>query len=315
VTREPRRGISRVTGAVTEKMIEALDPDAVLEQIDVNALLDRVDVNALLDRVDMDRLLDRVDVEQLLGRADVAALVQRSGVPDLVAESTGRFAGSALDTGRRQLVMVDVLTAHAVDALFRRRGRGWAHNPPRLRPEAPRLVRDGRLDLSGRYAGWLTRLVAAIADAWLVATAATLLLAGADFLVRRSIGGTAEVDLTSPGWIAVIVLAGFGYVFLSLEVAGRTPGQALVGLRVVAWDGDRLGARAAFLRTLLLPLTTITIIGPLGAVLQRDRRALHDRFTRSAVVHDWSPRPVLVPPSIAASLVRSTDGAAAERPS
>jgi uncharacterized RDD family membrane protein YckC len=304
VASEPRRGLGRITGAVTGRVIDAIDPDTVLDHIDVNALLDRVDVNALLDRVDVERLLDRVDVDRLLARANIEALVRRSGIPEIVTESTGRFAGSALDTGRRQLLVVDVLIGRAVDALFRRRIHGWAHNPPLLRPPAPRFGRDGRLDVSGRYAGWPTRLVASVADVWVFVTGGTLLLAGVDFLARRAFDHGAAVDLSSPGWIAAAVLTGLGYVFVSLEVAGRTPGAALVGLRVVSWDGGRLGARAALLLALLLPLTTLTVIGSLGAVLQHDRRALLDRLTRSAVVHDWAPRPVLVPPSIAASLVR-----------
>lgn len=298
-----RRGLNRITGAVTGRVVEAIDPDAVVQQIDVNALLDRIDVNALLDRVDVDALLDRVDVDRLLARADVAALVHRSGVPEIVAESTGRFAGSALDTLRRQLLVVDVLTARGMDALFRRPRQGWAHNPPLLRPAEPRLDRQGRLDLSGRYAGWSSRLVAAIADAWIFVTASTLLLAGADFLSRKVFGQGTELDVSSPLGIGLGVLAGFFFLFISLEVAGRTPGDALVGIRVLAWDGSRLGARAALGRTVLLPLTTLTVIGPIGAVVQRDRRALHDRMTRSCVVVDWSPRPVHLPPSIAASLM------------
>lgn len=298
-----RRGLGRITGAVTGKVVEAIDPDAVVQQIDVNALLDRIDVNALLDRIDIDELLDRVDVDRLLARADVAALVQRSGVPEIVAESTGRFAGSALDTLRRQLLVIDVLSARGVDALFRRPRQGWAHNPPGLRPEAPRLDRRGRLDLSGRYAGWSTRLVASVADAWIFITGSTLLLAGADFLFRKVFGQGTGLDVSSPAGVVAGIVAGFLYLFLSLEVAGRTPGDALVGTRVLAWDGARLGAKAAFGRTLLLPLTTLTVIGPIGAVLQRDRRALHDRMTRSCVVVDWSPRPVHLPPSIAASLL------------
>lgn len=301
-----RRGLGRLTGAMTTRVVEAIDPDTVLEHIDVNALLDRVDIDRLLDRIDIERLLSRVDVDQLLARADIEALVRRSGVPEIVAESTGRFAGSALDTARRQVVVVDLLTAHVVDALFRRRRYGWAHAPALLRPTVPPLDRRGRLDLSGRYAGWVSRLVASIADVWIAVTSGTLLLAGADFLGRKAFGGGAEVDVTSPVWISVFVLAGFGYLFLSLEVAGRTPGDALVGLRVVAWDGGRLGARAAFGRTVLLPLTTLTIIGPLGAVIHRDRRALHDRLTRSAVVYDWAPRPVHVPASIAESLLQDS---------
>ncbi|MBO9523283.1 MAG: RDD family protein [Nocardioidaceae bacterium] len=300
---QDRRGLGRLTGAMTEKVVEAIDPDIVLDQVDVNALMDRIDVNRVLDRVDIDRLLDRVDIERLLARVDTAALVQRSGVPEIVAESTGRFAGSALDTGRRQLVVVDVLTARLVDALFRRRRQDWAHCPPRLRPAAPRVTRDGRLDVSGRYAGWLTRMLASVADVWFFITAGTLLLAGADFLARKSLGHGAGIDVSSPWWVAVVVVVGYLYVFLSLEVAGRTPGMALVGLRAVAWDGARLRPKAAATRALVLPLSALTVVGSLGVLLQRDRRALHDRISRTAVVHDWAPRPVLLPPSIAASLL------------
>lgn len=304
MSQSERRGVvGRLTGAVTGKVVETLDPDTVLAQIDVNALLDRIDVDALLDRVDVDKLLDRVDIDRLLSRADVAALVQRSGVPEIVAESTGRFAGSALDTARRQLLVVDILTARAVDAAFRRHRRGWAHTPPVLLPTAPRLDRHGRLDLSGRYAGWATRLAASVADAWIFVTGSTLVLAGADFLSRKVFAQGAELDVSSPLGLALGVFAGFWYLFLSLEVAGRTPGDALVGLRVLAWDGSRLGARAALGRTILLPLTTLTVVGPLGVFFQRDRRALHDRLTRSCVVHDWAPRPVHAPLSIAASLL------------
>lgn len=298
-----KRGFGRITGAFTGKVVEAIDPDTILDQVDLNALMDRIDVNRVLDRVDVDRLLDRVDVDRLLARVDAAALVQRSGVPEIVAESTGRFAGSALDTGRRQLVVVDVLTARAVDAMLRRHPQGWGHCPPLLRPAGPRFGRDGRLDVSGRYAGWLTRLIASIADVWFFVTGGTLLLAGADFLTRKTLGHGSGIDVSSPWWVAVFVLVGYGYVFLSLEVAGRTPGAAVVGLRVVAWDGGRLGAKAAAARALLLPVAALLLVGPLGVLLQRDRRGPHDRMSRSAVVHDWSPRPVLLPRSIAASLV------------
>ena len=301
---EPRRRLGRITGVVTGRMMDAIDPDTVLDHIDVNALLDRVDVNALLDRVDIDRLLDRVDVDRLLARADVEELVRRSGVPDVVAESTGRFAGSALDLARRQLVVLDVLVARVVDRLLGRGRRGWADGPAGLGPTAPRVSRSGRLDVTGRYAGPVTRFVALVADAWILTASGTLVLAGLDYLGRSVFDTRVEVDAAGLAWAIGFAVTAFLYVFLGTEVAGRTPGKALVGLRVVRWDGDPVGAGAAFVRTVAaVPGIVLLGIGPLLAIFQRDRRALHDLIAGTAVVHDWSPRPVELPPGLSRSLV------------
>lgn len=300
-----RRGVvGRLTGSMTDKVLDAVDPDTVLDHIDVNALLERVDVDRLLERVDVDRLLDRVDVDRLLARADVEALVRRSGVPDIVAASTGRFAGSALDIARRQILVVDVLVGQIIDTILRRRQRPWSHAPALSRTESPRIAADGRLDVTGRYAGVLPRAIALGIDAWAMLTAGTLVLAGLDYLGRTLLDRAVTVDDGRPVWIIAFALIGFLFVFLCLEIAGRTPGKALVGLRVVAWDGSPLGARAAFRRTLFFPVSlALGGIGFLWAVLQRDRRALHDVVARTAVVHDWAPRQVALPVALSRTLV------------
>ncbi|GEP37481.1 hypothetical protein NPS01_11440 [Nocardioides psychrotolerans] len=289
----------RFSGAVTGRVVGAIDPDLVLDQVDVNALLDRVDV---------DRLLDRVDIDRLLERADIDALVRRSGVPDIVAESTGRFAGTALDTARRQLVVVDVLVARVIDSLLRRRRSAWGQSPSSLGATAPVVSRDGRLDVTGRYAGPVTRLAAAAADVWLLATSGTLALAGLDFLSRTLFDTAITVDLsTQPWWLALAALGGFGYVFLSLEVAGRTPGMTLVGLRVVRRDGAPLGAWGSLVRTAMLPVSGALLgLGYALALVHPDRRALHDLVAGSAVVHDWTPRRVELPPAVSASIIEGS---------
>ncbi|MBZ5737852.1 RDD family protein [Nocardioides mangrovi] len=100
---EGRGLFHRITGGVTERVVDLVDPDIVLDQVDVdalvaridadallaridmNALLARVDLNALLDRVEMDPLLDRVDPDRLLARVDVAALVSRIDPDELMS--------------------------------------------------------------------------------------------------------------------------------------------------------------------------------------------------------------------------------------
>ena len=124
-----KRLLGRVAGAVTERVVDTVDPDIVLEHVDLNALLSRVDLDAVLARVDMDALLARVDLNTLLAdvdldallrNVDLEALVRRSGIPDIVAESTYSMAGSALDLARRQLVGLDVVVDRIVDRLMRR---------------------------------------------------------------------------------------------------------------------------------------------------------------------------------------------------
>ena len=64
------------------------------------------------------------------------------------------------------------------------------------------------------------------------------------------------------------------YWWASTAVAGRTPGMAIVGLRIVSRMGDPLWGRRAFLRVLTLPLSLVLArLGLLGIVFDRERHA------------------------------------------
>src|SRR3954454_15638298 len=67
--------LGRVAGAVTERVVETVDPDIVLEHVDLNALLERVDLNAAVARIDLDHVLESVDLNALVDRFDLDALV------------------------------------------------------------------------------------------------------------------------------------------------------------------------------------------------------------------------------------------------
>ncbi|GFM96673.1 RDD family protein [Streptomyces fulvorobeus] len=72
-------------------------------------------------------------------------------------------------------------------------------------------------------------------------------------------------------------------VFLVLSVLtvgtiGSTPGKRLLGLRVIAENGERLGTGRVVLRSVLVLL----VIPPL--VWDRDGRGLHDRLARAVQV-------------------------------
>jgi len=166
-------------------------------------------------------------------------------------------------------------------------------------------MRSSRQDVSGNYAGAVTRLLAHWVD---IGVAGFLFVAGSaalDYLLR-SIAG---IDLAAEDvgvWYAVAgVVWLFAYWWLSIAVAGKTFGKALLGLRVLSREGDVLSASRAAVRALSLPLSYVLFgTGFLGIVVGRERRALHDIIAGSAVVYDWGPRTAELPVPISAYLAR-----------
>ncbi|RSS79959.1 RDD family protein [Streptomyces sp. WAC06614] len=65
---------------------------------------------------------------------------------------------------------------------------------------------------------------------------------------------------------------------LTVGTVGFTPGKRILGLRVVAEDGGRLGIGRVVLRTLLLALVIPAL------VWDRDGRGLHDRAAKAVQV-------------------------------
>jgi uncharacterized RDD family membrane protein YckC len=328
----PKGLIGRVAGAVTERVVDVVDPDIVLDHVDVNSLLDKIDVqrlleridldavldqvdmnallarvdmnalldgvdmNALLDRVDMNVLLDRVDVNQMLDEVDLEAVVRRSGIPEVVAESTSKLAGSTLDVARRQVAGLDFWANRAVATLLRRPAGSSPVAPPGL-VEAAASAEDGdRREVTGHYAGPVGRTLGFAVDMAL----ATLVYTGAgatlDWLARTLFDQGVVGKL--PGWLSALFFAAwlFVYFFGCLAVAGRTVGQALVGLRVVARDGATLRPWPALLRTVCMPVSFAFFgLGLVGIVVGREHRALHDVAGGSVVVVDFGDRPAELP--------------------
>lgn len=302
--------LARITRRATGVVVDAVEPDAVLDKIDVNALLERIDVNELLDRVAVDDLLDRVDVDRLIARADVnalmervdvdalmervdiEALVDRAGISDIVRESTGALAGSALDVFRRQIVAVDTIVGRA---FYRLRGRD-----PATRPEAP-LGLDaasgvddtGRGQVTGHYAGPITRLLAFVADIAVIWFGFLLMAFGVSFVIDLFTSGT-NGGSAAGGYVAFVGLAvwSFMYFWVSFAIAGRTVGMAIMGARVVNRQGDLLTNRQALVRTLVLPVSVFFLgLGCLVILFSPERRGLHDAAAGSTVVYDWGDRP------------------------
>lgn len=152
--------------------------------------------------------------------------------------------------------------------------------------------------VTGNYAGVFTRLAAFVIDWLVIAVSYSLLLGGASFLLSALFAwdiGVADSD-HSLYWILGMAGWAFIYLVVGLIVSGRTPGKAVVGLRVVCRDGTPLTPARAAVRVLALPLSfAILGLGFLGVLFGRERRALHDVIAGAAVVYDWGDRPAELP--------------------
>jgi uncharacterized RDD family membrane protein YckC len=293
-----------------DRLLHRVDVDAVLDRVQVQRLLDRIDLDRVASRLDIDAVAERIDLERMLGAVDLEQLVRRAGIPELVAESTGQVAGSALDLGRRQLVGLDVGVSRVLQRILRRDPDALPAGPPSLvadeqaaiAPPDPGEARvKARVEVSGFYAGPVSRLAAFAADVALATSAFTVISAAVSWVLSTLFGvelGT--VDRRAALWAVAFILWLFLYWSVSSAVAGRTPCMTLAGLRIVSRDGTPLRPGFALVRTALLPASLVFFgLGGLWMVVDRERRGFHDLVARSAVVYDWGGRPAEMPTPLA----------------
>jgi uncharacterized RDD family membrane protein YckC len=298
---DPNRLLARVDPQV---VMDRVDVDALLSRIDPQLLLDRVDVDALLARVEPQAILDRVDMDAVLARVDVQALVQRSGIPDVVADSTRSMAASMIDLGRRQLVGLDVIVGGLLARLWRHRSSQVASGPTALISSGDSSLRTLET-VSGNYAGPVTRAVAGALDIAAIVALYTIGVAGLGILTRVLFGF--ELGRGGPWGVVALAVWAFTYLFVGVLITGRTIGMGLVGLRVVHADGTAPMPRAAFVRTLTLPLSALLLgIGFWMILFRRDHRGLHDVIAATAVVYDWGDRQAEMPGPLADFLHRAS---------
>jgi uncharacterized RDD family membrane protein YckC len=140
------------------------------------------------------------------------------------------------------------------------------------------------------YAGPVSRAVAYLMDAFVVAVLCTGAAATAALITSVMGERLHDVALAAASaGLAVLpaLLATYFAVFWAL--AGRTPGMAVLGLRVVATHHRRLSWPAALLRAFVLAYFPL---GAVWALVDRRHQAIHDKVARTAVVRVPSARPV-----------------------
>jgi uncharacterized RDD family membrane protein YckC len=172
------------------------------------------------------------------------------------------------------------------------------------------LVPVQRLTVTGHYAGPVTRGAAAVIDVGVVLVTYTLTLSGLQFLSKTFFGDRFSAGHAGILGAVALALWAFAYAYTSLAVAGRTLGKGLVGLRVVTREGATINGRAAFVRTLVLPVSILCLcLGLIGIIFGREHRAWHDQAAHTCVVYDWGARTAQLPGPLTEFLTRHQEQA------
>ena len=141
---------------------------------------------------------------------------------------------------------------------------------------------------TGERAGFVTRLAALVADTIILSVAlrgTVSLLLLAEHALRRvappiSLGKLVLV------WAPVLAIL-YHIVFRGLR--GQTPGKWLLGLRVVALGGGRVGIGRATVRFAGYLLSALPFYLGFLWVLGPERRGFHDRLAGTEVVYTRHP--------------------------
>jgi uncharacterized RDD family membrane protein YckC len=141
------------------------------------------------------------------------------------------------------------------------------------------------------------RAVAYIADAFILLLPTLIILLGYFFIVC---GGNFEHILQKPkpeqtkaaiGLQVILWVLYLSYFTYFIGKSGQSPGKKSMGLKVVNSDGEVIGYGKAFIRYLFFILYCLGKIGGLifivsavMAILDKQRRTLHDRVCKTFVV-------------------------------
>jgi uncharacterized RDD family membrane protein YckC len=136
--------------------------------------------------------------------------------------------------------------------------------------------------VAGAYAGPVSRTIAYALDALIVAV---LFTGGATVagMIASVIGAQAHdlVRAATSAYLLVLPAMFAFYCTLFWALAGRTPGMAVLGLRVVGTRRESLSWLSALVRGVVLAYLPI---GALWALVDRRHQAVHDKLARTVVV-------------------------------
>ncbi len=145
--------------------------------------------------------------------------------------------------------------------------------------------------LLGHYAGGVTRLVAFVLDETIAIGVFAIVAAVMTWLIDFFTSQNLSLSRGNLLWLIAMGIWQFIYFWYCWSLSGKTPGMALVGLRVVRSDGADLPPRRCAVRVIVLPLSFAFFgLGFLGIIFGREHKAWHDHVANSAVVYDFDAR-------------------------
>jgi len=267
-----------------DRMLAGPLPEGVAQSIVRHHVLERVvsEIVASAEfRAAFTAALEHEQTEQLVDEVAKSALLERvireaassPAVIDALTAQTTTIGGEMVASLRRANVRAD--------AVVERAPRRWLHRPERA-PGEP-------------YAGLASRGVGLVVDA-LTAELIFLVIAVSIALVTKL-----TVGLGHSWWYGI--LAGAGWVIVQAAyfigfwtVAGRTPGMALMGLRVRAAHDRPPGVLRSAVRLVGLWIAiAIVLLGFLPVIFDNRRRALQDFLAGTEVVYSSGTGEVLSP--------------------
>lgn len=158
----------------------------------------------------------------------------------------------------------------------------------------------------GHYAGFVSRAIALVLDLMLILLAQTILVLSVQvitqFLGLSSLSGTlgsslqSFVDEISNAVRLFLAFLSSAFVFASYCVflwvlVDKTIGQALLGVRVIRTDGQRLTVKTAIKRIIGLYISAfVFFLGFLWVLIDDRRQGWHDKIAGTYVVYDWDAR-------------------------
>jgi uncharacterized RDD family membrane protein YckC len=265
-----------------DPLLDRVNLDQVLGRVDLDAVVGRIDINAIVQRLDVDAVVERVDINRVLQRVDTVALVSHTEFGALIAKSTSGVFAKVLDVLRNWVMTLDVLLNRVVNRVFHRRR-------PTEAPSQAGWTRDQAFQ--GAPAGMVSRLFAFLIDVFtvqLLLTVGQALFALAFQVVLGRTWSAKDHQLFAAIAWGVLV---FLYFTVPIAVAGRTVGQAVLGLKVQRLDGATVGGSRAVVRTLTFPLSILLFgIGLFMGVFRADRRMLHDLIAGTEEIYAWDAR-------------------------
>lgn len=144
----------------------------------------------------------------------------------------------------------------------------------------------------GHYAGPATRLAAFAVDLAIATGVFAVSVAVLLFILDLVSSSDVQTD-DVPRVLAVLVIGAWDWLYFggSWSASGKTPGMALLGLRVVNRDGSDLEPWRGIVRAPALLLSILPFgIGLVGVVVGRENRGLQDVLAGTVVVYDWDAR-------------------------